>query len=207
MKPWPDSPRAAALSLALLLSALLSPLGALAQLSDPAEAFERLRDSGVDYEVTGVVCEQVARLELEREYPPPQYRVRTGIVYASPQRVLGELDVVVFRASDRKAVLVAEVKCWTNLKGARRKAVDQRQRFEAAIASGMSLEFYPASQPDVRLRREQFEQVQRMMSISQEGGEAAGFDRSLELTLKELMQVRKRLISCQRAGQCRRPGR
>src|SRR4051794_40045980 len=84
--------------------------------------YNLLKDSQERYEITGTVCEQVARKELQRTYPEPDFDIETGIAYVEHGRVLGELDIVVFRNADHKAILVGEVKCWRNLKKARRKA-------------------------------------------------------------------------------------
>jgi hypothetical protein len=176
-----------------------------AQAADLQTPFERLKDSGEKYEVTGTVCEQVAKIELERSYSKPAYLVTTGIAYADNRRVLGELDVIVFDRASRNAVLVGEVKCWQNLNGAQKKARAQRARFQQALASGSSIDLFDVSRRETKYDRRQFSRNVRFISISQQGGESAGFDMSLNYSLDELMQLRQMLVSCQRAGECRRP--
>lgn len=167
--------------------------------------FERLRDSGESFVVTGSICEHVAREKLRATYPDSQYDIRVGISYASDGRTLGELDVVVFKDSSEEAVLIAEVKCWRNLDSAQKKARSQRARFQKWIESDASLKFFPASHNDDVYAQRQFETRPEFISISQEGGEKSGFDISLDYSLDELMSLRRRLIDCQEAGECRRP--
>lgn len=162
-----------------------------------------LKDSGEKFEIVGTICEQAARLDLEREYLAPRFTVETGISYGNQNRTIGELDVIVFDSS-RNALVVAEVKCWKDLGGAIRKARDQRQRFQNTIAQ---------SDPRVRLQDRQhlyhrlsdFMNVSSFLSISQSGGRTFGFDREISLSLDELMEARQRLMQCQRSGACRRP--
>jgi hypothetical protein len=171
------------------------------------EVFEQLKDSGENYEITGTVCEQVARLELQRDYPAPRYEVLTGVAYAEARRVIGELDVVVFdksAAADGKAVLIAEVKCWKNLPGGSRKARQQRKRFLDTMEQNQKVDFYLVSKREVQFERDQFQQAKRFISISQNGGHQAGFEDCLPYTLEELMALRERLMKCQNQGECRR---
>jgi hypothetical protein len=167
--------------------------------------FGQLKDSGEKYSVAGTVCEQVARLELLKQYPAPQYEVVTGIAYADNRRVIGELDVVVFKNSDHRAVLIAEVKCWQNMRNGAKKAQEQRARFQSTMSSGRTdLSFFLANRREVVFRRPQFEGTPRFISIAQEGSESAGFQDELPYTLGELMELRQMLMDCQDRGRCRK---
>ncbi|MCM2321832.1 MAG: hypothetical protein NDJ90_01060 [Oligoflexia bacterium] len=173
---------------------------------DLEEAFSALRDSAIDYENTGAVCEQIARLDLAKHYPAPTYESVTGIVYQNLERSIGELDVVIFDKRTDQAVLVAEVKCWRNLQSARQKARKQRDRFLSAIENvPEELTFYSMSQRKQEFRAEQFSSRLRFISISQQGGSQVGFDDELDFTLEELMRLRTRLMECQASGECRSP--
>jgi hypothetical protein len=172
---------------------------------DLEQAFERLKDSGADYRPEGAVCEQVARLDLERDFPSPAYEVTTGIEYANSRQVLGELDVVVFDSRSGKVILISEVKCWQNLKSARRKAREQQERFQKHVASGVSLQFH--SDKKDSYDDDQFRSSPRFITISQAGGEQAGFEQTLDFGLDEMKTLRQRLLECQSQGACRRPAR
>lgn len=179
------------------LSVLCSSLAHAA----PVEAlFEELKDSGAHFEIVGMVCEKVAVLELEDDYPPARYEIVNGIVYGDKNRTIGELDVVVFDRSTREAVLVAEVKCWKSLQGARRKALDQRQRFKAHI--GKNIEMYDGENRSYSSH--QFRNVRTFISIAQNGAASSGFEMELENSLSELMKLRQMLMRCQDEGRCER---
>lgn len=192
-----------------LLLVLFSAFSIQVQAEPIQTLFEKLRDSGEDYQNEGAVCEQVARLELQREYPSHSYEIVVGIEYANVRQTIGELDVVVF---DRRpgpgqgqAVLVGEVKCWSDLRKARRKAAQQRTRFLDTIQSGVPIDMFLASNRSVPFRREQFQALSQFISISQRGGRSFGFDRDLPNSLPEMRELRETLMQCQAAGKCRRP--
>lgn len=172
--------------------------------ADLQEDYELLKDSGTNFQVIGVICEQVARLELYETYSPDKYDIETGIAYGDRKRTIGELDVIVFDRASKKAVVVGEVKCWKDLAGAHRKAMKQRERFMNQINSDARLEFRSTTTGQV-YRQEQFEGIKEYISISQKGGEAAGFTHDLDYSLEELMDLRRQIISCQKAHKCAAP--
>lgn len=190
--------------MAFLRATVLSVVLVLASLSAKAaplnDLFNELRDSGLNYEVVGTVCEQVARLELLKVYPETDYQIINGIEYGDSQRTIGELDVVVFKKATKKAVLVGEVKCWKDLNSALHKAKDQRLRFQQSLSKNIELHDYESS-----FDKSQFNEVQKYVAIAPHGAKAAGFEMDLENSLKELMQLRKMLLACQAQGQCAAP--
>lgn len=165
--------------------------------------FEDLRDSGENYQVDGAICEQVAKLDIQREYPQPHYKVVTGIAYSSQSHVIGELDLVVFNSHSGKAALISEVKCWKNLGGALKKVREQRRRFLSSLNSPAPLEFFSIKDHTL-YDRTQFESDAQFISISQYGGRAEGFDRTLEFDLEQMNELRNRLMACQARNECRR---
>lgn len=168
--------------------------------ADPvSDLVERLKGTDEKYEIIGTICEQAARIELEREFQPPRYLIETGISYGNGNRTIGELDVVVFD-SDKKVAMVAEVKCWKDLGGALLKAKSQRKRFRDTISSGSKVKFWDNSRDQHSYG--QFTAIQYFDSISQKGGKAAGFDRELSLSLDQLMEARRRLLNCNSGGSC-----
>jgi len=188
--------RAQVLSIVLIL---LSISAAAAPLPD---LFEKLRDSALNYEVVGTVCEQVSRLELMKTYPPSEYEIVNGIEYGDSDRTIGELDVVVFEKSTKKAILVGEVKCWKNLDSALTKARNQRQRFQRSLSQNIEMHDH-ANDYD----QTQFLEVQKYVAIAPKGGVEAGFEMDMENSLDELMHLRKMLLDCQQQGQCAAPNR
>lgn len=186
------------------LFSLLLLLGSLASAKDTSALFEALRDSGEKYEITGTVCEQVARLNMQAQYPEAQYEVQTGVIYDNAQRTLGELDVVVFDKKDMNAILVAEVKCWKKLSAARSKAQEQRNRFIRTLNSGTNLSMH-CDLHDCPYSERNFQKNIKYVAISQNGGEKAGFEMTLGYSLDELMRLREQLINCQKQNECARP--
>ena len=179
----------------LLISAFSNP-----SYADPvSDLVERLKGTDEKYEIVGTICEQAARIELEREFQPPRYQIETGISYGNNSKTIGEIDVVIFD-SDKKVALVAEVKCWKDLNGALQKARSQRKRFKDTISSGSKVKFWDDDKDQHSYG--QFTAIQYFDSISQKGGKAAGFDRELELSLEQLMEARRRLLSCNSGGSC-----
>jgi len=179
--------------------ALFTLLPAIAQADAVSELVERLKGTDEKYEIVGTICEQAARLELEREFQPPRFAIETGISYGNASRTIGELDVIIFD-SDSKAALVAEVKCWKNLDRALTKAKSQRSRFKSTLAAGSRIKFWDKKNDPHHFN--QFTSIKYFDSISQKGGKKAGFDRELSLSLDELMEARRRLLNCNAGGSC-----
>ncbi|HMN68319.1 MAG TPA: hypothetical protein PKC28_07245 [Bdellovibrionales bacterium] len=170
------------------------------------DEFEALKDSARDYEITGTVCEEVARLETARDrYPESDYTVVTGIAYSNGHRTIGELDVVVFENRTGRVREIAEVKCWRNMHGGLRKAEEQRQRFLDALHSGRPLEFRSTSANHQRFDARAFQGVNAFNSIAQKGAVDAGYTSELDYSLNELMELRQMMIKCQHEGHCARP--
>lgn len=162
--------------------------------------FEKLKDSAENYEIVGTVCEQVARLEMYETYPESKYYITTGIEYGDNSRTIGELDVVVIDKATEKVEVSAEVKCWKNLNGARKKAMDQRNRFIRTLQSSKPI--FMHNDKDGEFEKAQFSNVKRFISIAQNGSVKAGFEVELSYTLDELMNLRRQLMDCQHRGQC-----
>ena len=195
--------RCIGLSCVLPFSLLLSPS---ASAGDIWPLFHELKRSPDSFEVTGVVCEEVAKLELEKEYDPAHYDVVTGVAYKKGGKVIGELDVVIFRKSDGEAVVVAEVKCWKKLGAARKKAREQQERFRRTMdESTQGLRLYDVHDPSIIYRPTQFDGNPEMFAISQDGGESAGFEMTLDYSLAELMHLRELVLGCQRSNKCKGP--
>ncbi|XGC79479.1 hypothetical protein ACES2L_09080 [Bdellovibrio bacteriovorus] len=185
--------------MAVLLSCSLS-------LASWQEDFEVLKEVAVSYEASGTICEEIARLDMQDEYPSPQYSVINGIAYGDEEKVIGELDVVIFDNNTQTVLKIAEVKCWKDPKAGLEKAHEQRARFIKAIRSGKPLRFFSTSSEEV-FAQTQFQNVKEFFSIAQKGTRAFGFERELEYTLIELKNYRFEMIRCQNQGKCAHPFR
>lgn len=172
--------------------------------ADLQPVFEALKQSGVNYEPDGAVCEQVARLKLAETYPTADFLVTGGVEYATGGETLGELDIVIFDKATQKVVLVAEVKCWKNLMSAMDKLKMQRDRFTWNLTQfPHRIQF--VSYEGLHIDATQFPKDLQFKSISQMGGVRRGFDQELEFSLGELKELRTRLLKCQAWGDCARP--
>lgn len=188
-----------ALSLLLLFSSSASALTV-------EQAFQMLSRVPADYRIGGTVCEQLARYRFAYKFPPETHRIDVGIVYTNSHgNTLGELDVVVFDRNTGRAVLIGEVKCWKNLKSAMKKAKLQLARFRSYVADKRPIHMYNSTNPDLRYNKKQFKSAPKLVYISQEGGQASGFQVSIGLPHAEVLQLQKMLLSCQKSGKCPRP--
>lgn len=186
----------------LIIASVLFSISSFA--ADIEPYFEALKQTGVNYEPDGAICEQVAKLRYRDEYPDAQFLITTGVEYSTGDRTLGELDIVVIDRATQKVILVSEVKCWKNFQQALDKAKSQRLRFQ------WNLEKHPQqmrfdSYEGLTFSVSQFDGSTQYRSLSQAGGINKGFDAELELTLSELKQLRMKLLKCQAWGECRRP--
>lgn len=186
----------------LIIASVLFSISSFA--ADIEPYFEALKQTGVNYEPDGAICEQVAKLRYRDEYPDAQFLITTGVEYSTGDRTLGELDIVVIDRATQKVILVSEVKCWKNFQQALDKAKSQRLRFQ------WNLEKHPQqmrfdSYEGLTFSISQFDGSTQYRSLSQAGGIDKGFDVELELTLSELKQLRMKLLKCQAWGECRRP--
>ncbi len=164
------------------------------------EYFELLSFEDTDFEPTGTVCERVAVLEILPTYPENIYHTVNGIQYDDKKATIGELDLVIFDRASNKVEAVAEVKCWRSFEGARKKAKEQRIRFQLYLNRNIVI----TDKDGKRYSKDQFSNVNKYFSISQNGGINQGFDFELSLDFKELMELRKRLLDCRAQGICPR---
>lgn len=180
--------------------------------ADWASDFEKLKNHPRSYEDSGAICEEIARLDLEREFesqfPDAHFEVLNGIGYADANGTLGELDVVVFEknveTNQKHVVQIAEVKCWKDIKGGLEKAHEQRARFIKALRSAKELKFYSTSSAS-HFDRAAFAPNTQFITIGQKGAGANGYDRELQYELLELHRFRNEMVRCQFQGQCARP--
>jgi hypothetical protein len=167
------------------------------------DAFDALQKSKENFVNTGAVCEHVAKLELEQEFPPSRYQIEIGISYLTADQVVGELDVVVIEKSTGQVPVVGEVKCWKNLDSGLDKAKEQEVRFLETLDQNRAhpektalsfTRFTDSGESAVPVKPESFRRNPDHLSIAQKGARAVGYDRELDMTLEELMELRKKLM-------------
>lgn len=164
--------------------------------------FEKLKEVPADYQTFGTTCEYVAQEMLWEQFDKKSYEIKVGIVYRNDQRIIGELDIVIFDRETQEAILIGEVKCRKNLSNAYRHAREQLQRFQDTINHTLDLELYLDSNRSVHYAPDRFDEYPEKLTIAQEGSEQAGFGLALDLNLAEVTELRARLLRCQRKGYC-----
>lgn len=169
-----------------------------------AEDFDALKNTGRDFEPTGAICEEVARLRFAEKYPQPEYTVVTGIQYMDGKtgNTLGELDLVVFDNATQIAKIIGEVKCYTTAKSGMKKAKEQRQRFQKYVQSSKALSFKWLWDPSKKLTKTQFNKTNIFLFIGQSGTQKHGYNVELPYTLQEMMKMREDIMACQTSHQC-----
>lgn len=165
----------------------------------------RLSQIPAKYEVFGTICEYLSMLRLEETYPTKEYSIEVGIEYRQNGRVIGEIDVVVFRNSDMEAVLVGQVKCRKSMSSARKHASEQNHRFYKTVLGGESVTYRSTSKTSLAIHPTQMDEVETFITAAQDGGEEYGFDLSVGHDLDTVSHMRDELLACQKDGKCPQP--
>jgi len=177
--------------------------------ADESSDYNKLSDIPAKYEVFGTICEYLTKLRLEERYPASTYDIEVGIEYRQGGRVVGEIDVVVFRKKDREAILVGQVKCRQNLSSARGQAQEQNQRFQKTMskrdARNHRVTFRSTSNPHLVITESQMDEVDTYITASQDGGIKHGFSMTVGHDLQTVAALRERLLGCQSRGLCPKP--
>jgi hypothetical protein len=171
------------------------------------EDYEALKNSGRDFEPTGAICEEVARLRFAEKYPEPEFTAVTGIQYldGKTNQTIGELDLVVFDNATQVAKIIGEVKCYTSPKSGIKKAKDQKLRFQKHVHSSKALTFKWLWDNSKKLTKTQFNKTNVFLFIGQDGTQKHGYNVELPYKLDELMQLREDIMACQASNQCKPP--
>jgi hypothetical protein len=174
------------------------------------DLFDQLKDSGENYSITGTICEQVEKIKLMEVFRSPRYSVSTSIRYIGPTKeTLGEIDELVWDTYAHEYARVEEVKCWSreDLPAALKKAHEQLNRLYQFIKSSKIFLILDHFNNSNFIEHSQFSnlRINDFKTVAQEDGWEIGFNKSLGLTLDELMKLRSDLINCQMRGECRAP--
>ncbi len=170
-----------------------------------ASDFDHLIRVDRSFEDSGAVCEEVARVQVQKSYPNPQFEVLTGIYYADSERVIGELDIVVLDHHKQKVVQVSEVKCWKEPALGLEKALQQRKRFLKSLRSAKELVFRSAFSGEQSLTELAFKGIENFSTIGQKGTIAVGYDEEMPYTLLEFQELRRKVMNCQKRSECNHP--
>lgn len=165
--------------------------------------FTALAKVDTNYKTEGVVCEQLARLQLKSKYPENEYAITTGVEYSVDERIVGELDLVIYRRSTHQVVVLGEVKCWKSLDGAMDKAKEQRDRFLWTLSQRRKEIVFKSKEKNEQFAEQDFSSPAEYIFVSQTGGKKWGFTEELPYRLSELEILQVNLISCQKKGSCR----
>lgn len=173
--------------------------------ADFNEDFESIKNNGRNLEDKGAICEEIAQQEFQKKYP--NSLVFNGISYSGKNGSIGELDIVVMDKYSKSVFLIAEVKCWSNLRDGLEKAREQRDRFLKHVNSSREIQFHYNKDRDFKFTKQNFRAVRDFLSMGQKGAKAKGFDLELKYDLTELMKMRTEIMKCQYQGTCAPAGR
>ena len=177
---------------------------ALVWAGDVQTAFDSIKDSGANFGAEGAVCEQLEIVRLKTVYPEDKYIVTGGLSYSLGENTVGELDLLILDRNTNKVVLLEEVKCWRDLSNAMVKATGQRDRFFWNLVKSPR-EMIFKSNDGRTYSVDQFNPEIPFKFVAQAGSVKKGFDVELNLSLKELDELRLLIIKCQKNDLCKRP--
>ncbi len=166
--------------------------------------FNLLKDLPVKYHSHGAVCEYMARHQFQQQYSADQYDVVVGIAYRDESRIIGELDLVVFRKVDGEAIAYGEVKCRRHARHAHTHAVRQLARFHDSIESHRRIRMYLVNDHSTEYFPDEFDEEPEQWTISHKGTGQYGFTYELELNMNDVLKLHRRLLDCQKNGRCSR---
>jgi Holliday junction resolvase-like predicted endonuclease len=135
------------------------------------QAYQQLNQQPIDYTNEGMICEQLMVLELQEILP--EHTILRGILYRNSERILGELDVVVFE--NNQAVSVIEVKCSKSPWRVLAHAKEQLARFQSYL--GKDIEIHLADDPDETYEQDMFVDSTKYLAASVAASKQYGFDR------------------------------
>jgi hypothetical protein len=177
--------------------------------ADEASDYDKLSNIPAKYVVFGTICEYLTKIRLEDQYSPSSFDIEVGIEYRQGGRVIGEIDVVVFRKADKEAVLVGQVKCRKSMSSARGQAHEQNQRFVNTMNRNNSrigkVTFRSTSNPALVITDTMMDEVGTYITASQDGGLLHGFTMTVGHDLDTVSAMRERLLECQEDARCPRP--
>lgn len=169
------------------------------------QAYERLKNIGVDLQPTGTICEYLAKETLEKKYSPEQFRVVIGVQYGETTDAMGELDLTVVDLEYDEVVYVGEVKCWKDPRAGLKKAKEQLARFKGAQHSSRVnwMKILAPGYSDLQITSRHYDSNFETGYVAQKGSRKSGYTSELDFTLSEAMEIRARIRACQSSGECR----
>jgi hypothetical protein len=134
----------------------------------------------------GYVLEDMVRIDIEKTYPPAEYEITGGLEMANAKGfALGEIDILVIRRSDGKAVLIGEAKMWKDQAAALKKAQSQLDRLKRVLKNGEVADFHYAPEPGRVFTLNQFSEPLKYETYGCRGAVKEGFDYEIDVTPAE----------------------
>lgn len=81
----------------------------------------------------GKLCEYAAFMYVSEQFDETEYYFERNLTYGESSDSTGELDIIVFRTKDNRAIQIYEVKCQRNEERAFEEAEEQIKRFKAEV--------------------------------------------------------------------------
>jgi hypothetical protein len=145
----------------------------------------------------GSFCEYAVFNLFKQKYDNKYYDIKTQINYENLiTKEAGELDLVIFDRSNKKALRIFEVKCCKNVNKAKRKAHDQLKRFSNSLNSSFllnkkSIKIF--NKEDV-FNAQQFKGADLSVIMPKKSTSCDALDGEFDLSLQELKKLQEYLI-------------
>ena len=153
-----------------------------------------LKNSGECINSIGTLFEVLIRHKLAERYPADQFEITGSLEYLRGNQTIGELDLLVFRKSDGKCVMVGEAKFWKNLAKAIKKAKAQLKRYKDNLYGGKITKYRWKPNPSRPFDDSQFVENDNYEYHGPKGAKKYGFTHDFDLSSSEgywlLKQVR-----------------
>jgi len=134
----------------------------------------------------GYVLEELVRIDLQRLYPPEEYEITGGLEMANAEGyAIGEIDILIIRRSDGKAVLIGEAKIWKNLAAGLKKALSQLDKLKKALEGDEVAGFLYTPEPGRVFTINQFSGPVEYKTFGSRSAVEVGFDHEIDITPEE----------------------
>jgi hypothetical protein len=155
---------------------------------------EQLAPLGFDYSQVGSVLEGLGALHLQNIYTNDGYEVYGDVQYTdATDRILGELDLVVWYAPGNEVVAIYEAKVSKRYRRAANEARKQIRRFREAISNNTIAAFESRIQPSRKWQVADFTNCTTFGIIGGRGIKRHGGTFEIDLTRDEADTVQKAL--------------
>lgn len=156
---------------------------------------DKIEKLDFDYGKGNSVVEALALLELQKEYPEPDYEIIPNIVYRGlDDSKLGEFDLVVWDKKKDRAHIVYMVKSSRAFARAKQIADSQIANFKEKLAARDIWDFESEQLAAKVFNKEQFKDVEKFGLIGIKGATDRDFDMEVDITSDEVRILQKMMI-------------